>query len=102
MYPIQLEAVEEVETLRGERYRREGSDLGMGLGRREMMKRLRMWGYGARDRTCKDWLQRYRLGDGAKDGTSSLNALSRQDLQRWYYVKGLSPQLLFFNVLYAF
>ena len=28
------------------------------------------------------------------DGTASLYALSRQDLQRWYHVEGLSPQLL--------
>ena len=42
----------------------------------------------------RDWLHRYRLGDGAKDGTASLHALSRQDLHRWYHVEGLSKTQL--------
>ena len=38
----------------------------------------------------QEWLRGYRLGDGAKDGGVGVYVLSRQQLQRWYYVDGLS------------
>ena len=59
-----------------------------------MQRRLLAWGYDATKSACWTWLQRYRLGDGAKDGSVSLYALSRQDLQRWYHVDRLTPQQL--------
>ena len=59
-----------------------------------MLQRLRLWGYDATQQTCKDWLTRYRWGDGAVDGTASLYKSSRQDLQRWYHVEGLTSQQL--------
>ena len=34
----------------------------------------------------QEWLRSYRLGDGAKDGGVGVYTLSRQQLQRWYYV----------------
>ena len=92
MYPLDLEGPAEVEQACGDRYRKQVSDLGMGHGEREMVKRLLVWGYAASQRSCRDWLHRYRLDDGAVDGTASLYALSRQDLQRWYLLEGLTPQ----------
>ena len=64
MHPLALEGPAEVEQACGERYRKQVSDLGMGHGKREMQKRLYVWGYDATKQACKDWLQRYRLGDG--------------------------------------
>ena len=34
----------------------------------------------------QEWLRSYRLGDGSKDGGAGVYTLSRQQLQRWYYV----------------
>ena len=34
----------------------------------------------------QEWLRSYRLGDGARDGGVGVYTLSRQQLQRWYYV----------------
>ena len=59
-----------------------------------MKQRLHVWGYEATERTCKDWLQSYRLGDGAVDGCAALYTLSRQDLQRWYHIEKLTPAQL--------
>ena len=94
LYRLELKRPAEVEQACGGRYRKQVSDQGMGHGRRGMMKRLRVWGSDATQRACRDWLQRYRLGDGAVDGTASLHELCRQDLQRWYQAKGFAPQQL--------
>ena len=94
MYPMELDGPQELEEACGHRYRTEVSDLGLGLGQRDMHKRLSVWGYVASQQACRDWLSRYRLGDGAVDGTDSLYALSRQDLQRWFHIDGLTPQQL--------
>jgi hypothetical protein len=59
-----------------------------------MRQRLGMWGYEVPIHACTEWLRRYRLGDGAKDGGVALFALSRQDLQKWYHVECLSPAQL--------
>ena len=48
------------------------------------------WGYCASQRTCRDWLSSYRLVLGGIDGNASVYTLSRQDLQRWYYVDQLT------------
>ena len=37
----------------------------------------------------QEWIRSYRLGDGAKDGGASVYVLSRQQLQRWYYVDNI-------------
>ena len=37
----------------------------------------------------QEWLRGYRLGDGAKDGGVGVYVLSRQQLQRWWYVDEL-------------
>ena len=43
----------------------------------------------------REWLRKYLKGsDGAKDGGVSVYVLSRQDLQRWYHVEGLTGAAL--------
>ena len=74
----------------GPRYRREHSDLGLGHSWRELQAVLADWGYTAGQTICRSWLRQYRLGDGAKDGGASVYVLAREDLMRWYHVKGLS------------
>ncbi len=73
----------------GDRYRREFTDLGLGLATRDMQRQLRQWGYAVSTWTCREWLRRYRLGDGSRDGCVALYNLSRQDLQRWHYVESM-------------
>ena len=36
-------------------------------------------------------MRTYRLSDGGQDGGAGVYRLSRQQLQRWYYVARLSP-----------
>ena len=59
-----------------------------------MKERLGTWGYDVAVTACYEWLRRYRLGDGAKDGSAAIYTLSRQDLQRWYHVEGLRSHAL--------
>ena len=60
-----------------------------------MVKLLRDMGYNASREACGEWLRKYRTGnDGAKDGGVSVYVLSRQDLQRWYHVEGLTGAAL--------
>ena len=73
----------------GARYRSEVSDLGLGCTKLAMQQQLRTWGYAAALKACQEWLSRYRLGPRGVDGNNSIYVLSRQDLQRWYYVDGL-------------
>ena len=89
-----LEGATSIERAVGPRYRTEVSDLGLGLTQRDMLQRLRDWGYDASQMECRTWIQRYRLGDGSKDGNVALYALSRQDLQRWYHVDGMTRHQL--------
>ena len=53
MYPIVLDGPQELEEACGHRYRAEVSDLGLGLGERDMRKRLSVWGYVASQQACK-------------------------------------------------
>ena len=53
--------------------------------------RLLDWGYYASQSTCREWICSYRLVLGGIDGNASVYTLSRQDLQKWYYVEKLSP-----------
>ena len=55
-----------------------------------MQSYLQSWGYAAQERACKEWLARYRLGDGGKDGNAATYILARQDLLRWHHVEQLS------------
>ena len=55
-----------------------------------MQSRLRTWGYDAQQHACTEWLQRYRLGDGGKDGNVATYVLAKQDLLRWHHVENLS------------
>ena len=73
----------------GERYRREVSDLGLGLGECEMQVRLKGWGYAVARESCRKWLLRYRLELTARHGTAALYELSNHDLQYWYHVDKL-------------
>ena len=60
-----------------------------------MVKVLRTWGYEASREACQEWLHKYLKGnDGAKDGGAGVYVLSRQDLQRWYHVEGLTGAAL--------
>ena len=52
------------------------------------------WGYYATVDACRTWLASYRLVSGGIDGNASVYTLSRQDLQRWYYVDQLTPTQL--------
>ena len=83
-----------IEAACGERYRREVSDLGLGLGEREMREKLESWGYAVTREACRKWLQQFRLVTMAKDGNSALFAASKADLQYWYHVEKLSPTAL--------
>ena len=65
-----------------------------GHGKREMYQRLIDWGYYATVEACFIWVTSYRLVSGGIDGNASVYTLSRQDLQRWYYVDQLSPTQL--------
>ena len=91
---VKIEGATRVEAEIGQRYRQQLSDLGLGVNERDMQRRLLAWGFDATQRSCRKWLERYRLGDGARDGSVSVYVLSRQDLQRWHYVDGLTPQQL--------
>ena len=57
-YPLEFGGPEDMERAGGERCRKQVSDQGMGHGQREMKKRLYMRGHDARQRACRDWLQR--------------------------------------------
>ena len=48
------------------------------------------WGYYATVEVCRTWFALYRLVSGGMDGNASVYTLSRQDLQRWYYVEKLT------------
>ena len=37
------------------------------------------------------WLRGHRLGDGGKDGGAGVYLLSRQQLQKWWYVDKMTP-----------
>ena len=59
-----------------------------------MYHRMIDWGYDATVEACRTWLALYRLVSGGIDGNASVYTLSRQDLQRWYYVDQLTPTQL--------
>jgi len=59
-----------------------------------MYQRMIDWGYYATVEACRKWLDTYRLVSGGIDGNASVYTLSRQDLQRWYYVDQLTPTQL--------
>ena len=88
---MSIEGAAGIEAACGERYRREVSDLGLGLGQREMREKLESWGYAVTQARSRVWLQRYRLVTKAKDGNNAVNAASKADLQYWYHVEKLSP-----------
>ena len=39
----------------------------------------------------QEWLRGYRLGGGGKDGGAAVYLLSRQQLQKWWYVDKMTP-----------
>ena len=89
-----VSGVAEIEDLCGDWYRREVSDLGLGHGERDMHQRLLDWRYDATQGACRARLATYRLLVGGIDGNASIYTLSRQDLQRWYYVDKLTDTQL--------
>jgi len=91
---IAVEGHQELEKACGFRYRREFTDLGLGFARSEMQQTLRLWGFEVSRTACDRWLKRYRLGEGGVDGSAALYLRSRQDLQRWYHVEGLTRSKL--------
>ena len=91
---IKLVGAKAVEEACGPRYRREVSDLGLGVSQRQMVSTLRTWGYEPTRESCQEWLRTYRLSDGGKDGGAGVYRLSRQQLQRWFHVDGLTPTQL--------
>ena len=42
----------------------------------------------------QEWLRRYRMGCAGVDGGVGVFALSREQLQRWYFVEEMSPTQL--------
>ena len=76
---VKLQGAGRLEAAIGHRDRREASDLGLGLQRRDMRHRLSLWGHDAPEQSCREWLQSYRLGDGARNGNVSVtfSALTR-------------------------
>ena len=88
----EIKNADELEARIGARYRNEVSDLGLGIQGSEMQTRIAAWGCIASKDACKFWIQKYRCGDGAKEGSSKIFELARQDLQRWYYVDKLDPR----------
>ena len=91
---IKLLTGDAVEAACGKRYREQVSDLGLGLNYPNMQVRLKAWGYEAGPYALREWLGKYRLGDGAKHGNCAVYALSRRDLQYWYHVEGLRGRAL--------
>ena len=88
---VSIQGAASIEAACGERYRREVSDLGLGLREREMREKLESWGYAVTQEGCRVWLQRYRLVTKAKDGNNAVYAASKADLQYWYHVEKQSP-----------
>ena len=58
---VSIKGADGIEAACGERYRREVSDLGLGLQRREMQEKLESWGHAVTREGCTVWLQRYRF-----------------------------------------
>ena len=85
-----ITSLKALEELCGDRYRTEISDHGLGLGERDMQTSLRSWGFDASVHSCREWLKRYRLGGGGKDGNVATYVLAKQDLLRWHHVEQLS------------
>ena len=54
-----------------------------------MQARLLILGFRASEGSCREWIRKYKSTTNMRDGNVSLLRLSRQDLQRWYYVDGL-------------
>jgi len=86
---LELSDAHHIEQTCGDRYRTELTDLGLGMSSASMAQRLLSWGFRASGAACKKWLSTYRLGTETRDGNVAILALSRQDLQRWYYVEGI-------------
>ena len=79
-----IRTVLELEYACGERYRKEYTDLGLGMqGRGDMPRILASWGYAAKDFVCRRWLRQYRLDGACKHGNAGVFELSRTDLRRW-------------------
>ena len=79
----------QIEETCGDRYRSEVTDIGLGVTKYDMKKRLLDLGYSAKAEACQQWLNKYRTGSDVKDGNVAILERSRQTLQRWYYVDGL-------------
>ena len=90
-----LNTVLELEHACGHRYRREYTDLGLGMqGQGDMVKILASWGYSVKAFVCRSWLGQYRLEGAQMQGNAAVFGLSRTDLRRWYYVEKLTPTQL--------
>ena len=88
---IALQTAEDIERSCGIRYREEVSDKGLGLSYSEMQSRLLSWGFEVSLPACRGWLDKYRMSIAGVHGNTAVFELSRQMLQRWYFVDHLSP-----------
>ena len=88
---LDIDGVDELEALCGEKYRRDVSDFGIGLTTREMQGCLRRWGYSVSTEACRKWLLKYRLANIAKQGAVAVYKLHLHDLQYWFHVEKMSP-----------
>ena len=79
---VSIEGAAAIEAACGERYRREVSDLGLGLKYREMQEKLLAWGYAVSQEGCRVWLRQYRLVTKAKDGNHAEYAASKAHTAR--------------------
>jgi hypothetical protein len=76
----------------GRRYRREVSDLGLGIGRHEMRQRLADWGYAASRESCQEWLRTHRQNrQDVRFGGASVWQEHSEQLKRWYHVDKMGP-----------
>ena len=77
---VSLSSAGHVERAVGVKYRREVSDLGLGLAMDGMQPKLRSWGYEVTPGHCLQWLRLYRMGDTAKDSGAAVFEVSRVQL----------------------
>ena len=91
---VSLSSAEEVERAVGVRYRREVSDLGLGVDKYSMQRQLRSWGYEVKYWHCLQWLRWYRMGVKAEDSGAAVFEVSRVQLMRWHHVEGIGGRAL--------
>ena len=71
----------ELEYACGQRFRKEYTDLGLGMqAGGDMPKILASWGYAVKEFVCRRWLTQYRLEGAHKHGNAAVFELSRTDV----------------------